>query len=145
VAEFAKLVVFAPTRIRMRSTPIVPCPWIHRALRASAVLVAAATTTLAPCADASQPKAFTLPLVEGALHGASDTVRVKQGDDVELRWTTDRPVTLHLHGYDIESRIAPGKPVLMSFKATLPGRFPVEVHGGGKGPHRPVLYLEVYP
>ena len=54
-------------------------------------------------------------------------------------------MTLHLHGYDIESKLAPGEPAAMAFKATIPGRFPVEVHGAGKGPHRPVLYLEVYP
>jgi len=105
----------------------------------------AVMTVLASVASAAEAKAFALALENGALHEGSDTVRVKQGDAVELRWTTDRAITLHLHGYDIESKVAPGKATVMAFKAMLPGRFPVEVHGAGKGPHRPVLYLEVYP
>ena len=110
------------------------------------ILLATAAVALAHAtAMAAEPKAFAMTLENGALHEGSDTVRVKQGDSVELRWTSDRPTTLHLHGYDIESKVAPGKATLMAFKATLPGRFPVEVHAAGKGPHRAVLYLEVYP
>jgi len=117
-----------------------------RTSRTGACALAIALTILAPCAaTATEPKVFAMSLENGTLHGAKDTLRVKQGDEVELRWTSDRPMTLHLHGYDIESKLAPGEPAAMAFKATIPGRFPVEVHGAGKGPHRPVLYLEVYP
>jgi hypothetical protein len=52
---------------------------------------------------------------------------------------------LHLHGYDIEVKVSPGSPAVMSFKASIPGRFSVEQHGQGPGHHRAVLYLEVYP
>ncbi|HZZ92356.1 MAG TPA: hypothetical protein VFE23_07325 [Usitatibacter sp.] len=100
---------------------------------------------LAPAAYAAEHKVLALPLVNGALHDPGQTVRVKQGDEVELRWSSDRPLALHLHGYDIESRVAPGKPAVMSFKATIPGRFPVEVHGQHGAAHRAVMYLEVYP
>ena len=52
---------------------------------------------------------------------------------------------LHLHAYDIEVSVAAHAPSVITFKAKLPGRFPVEPHGLGSGPHRAVIYLEVYP
>jgi FtsP/CotA-like multicopper oxidase with cupredoxin domain len=99
----------------------------------------------ARAADAVQPKRFTLPLVNGVVAGASDTIRVKQGDDVELRWSSDKPMELHLHGYDIEAKVGPGKAAVMSFKAKIAGRFPIEPHGQDRGHHRAVTYLEVLP
>lgn len=94
---------------------------------------------------APQAKQFTISLVNGAAVGAPDTIRVKQGDDVELRWSSDKPMDLHLHGYDIEVKVAPAVTAVMSFKAKIPGRFPVEPHGQDHGRHRPVIYLEVLP
>jgi FtsP/CotA-like multicopper oxidase with cupredoxin domain len=84
--------------------------------------------------------------VNGAVRDVpGNTVRVHQGDEVELRWSSDQPVTLQLHGYEIGARVAPGKPASMAFNAKIPGRFPVHEHAEGAGNHRPVLYLEVYP
>ena len=94
---------------------------------------------------APQAKQFTISLVNGAAVGAPDTIRVKQGDDVELRWSSDKPMDVHLHGYDIEIKVAPGATAVMSFEAKIPGRFPVEPHGEDHGRHRPVIYLEVLP
>jgi hypothetical protein len=33
----------------------------------------------------------------------------------------------------------------MSFKAALPGRFPVSEHGRAGGHHRAILYIEIHP
>ena len=55
-------------------------------------------------------------------------IRVKQGDAVRLRWSTDRPIALHLHGYDIETKVEPGAVAEMTFTARATGRFPVEEH-----------------
>jgi hypothetical protein len=53
---------------------------------------------------------------------------------------------LHLHGYDIETRVAPGKPAVTAFAARLTGRFPVEIHGEhAKHQRRALLYVEIYP
>jgi hypothetical protein len=70
-------------------------------------------------------------------------VRVRQGDDVTLRWTTDKPLTIHLHGYDLEKTLSPGTPVSMRFNARATGRFPIETHGHGE--ERTLGYLEVHP
>jgi hypothetical protein len=78
-------------------------------------------------------------------------VRVKQGDSVRLRWSVDQPVTLHLHGYDIEKRIAPGTVGEMSFMARATGRFSLHAHttaartGSNAHEEAPLVYIEVYP
>ncbi|MGH8496562.1 MAG: hypothetical protein ACREVN_10560 [Gammaproteobacteria bacterium] len=73
-------------------------------------------------------------------------VRVTQGDRLELVWTTDETVQLHLHGYDIELEVTPDVPAVMSLTAHATGRFPVTSHGfGGGHGHDTLLYLEVYP
>lgn len=119
---------------------------LKRALLGGALIVA--LTGLQPmpalAAGAPQAKHFAMSLVNGAVAGSSDTIRVKQGDDVELRWSSDKPMELHLHGYDIEVKVTPSAPAVMSFKARIPGRFPIEPHGQGQHP-RAVMYLEVLP
>lgn len=92
------------------------------------------------------PKAFDLAVQGGRVAGASDTIRIKQGDTILLRWSGDAPMTLHLEGYDIAAQISPRSSAAMLFVADLAGRFPVEQHtdAGGHG-RGAVLYLEVYP
>ena len=51
-------------------------------------------------------------------------IRVKQGDAVKLRWTTDRPIVLHLHGYDIETKVEPGAVAEMAFDGPRHGKVP---------------------
>jgi hypothetical protein len=72
-------------------------------------------------------------------------VRVQVGDDVTLRWISDRALTLHLHGYDIESRVVPGGPTTMRFVARAAGRFPIERHDEQPGREPTLAYLEVHP
>lgn len=40
----------------------------------------------------------------------------------------DQGEELHLHGYDLERAVRPGKPVVMQFVARIPGRFELELH-----------------
>ena len=77
-------------------------------------------------ADKSQEETFGV-----AIHGAAmtpDTITVEEGDRVTLRITTDRPLEFHLHGYDVEGEVEPGKPEKLSFDATITGRFEFEDH-----------------
>jgi hypothetical protein len=102
----------------------------------------------APAAGADE-LTFDLRLERGRLPADMRLIRLKQGDAVRLRWATDRMITLHLHGYDIERRVEPGKVAEMAFVARITGRFPVEIHasreGGGHTHEAPVLQIEVYP
>lgn len=119
------------------------------AARSLSIVCAALIVAFTMVATAASPdvavrhKVMTLSIVNGAVPDVGDTIRVKQGDDLELHWSSDKPVDLHLHGYDIEARISPQAPATMSFKANIPGRFPIEAHGSGS--HRAIVYLEVYP
>lgn len=76
-------------------------------------------------------------------------LRVTEGDIVRLRFSVDRALTLHLHGYDIEQRVEPGTVGTMTFEARATGRFPLHAHDAGVGQvaheEPPILYVEVYP
>ena len=98
-------------------------------------------------ADSGKIVAFDLVLQDHHLRGSENTVRVHQGDQVELRWQSDAPAAVHLHGYDIELHLHAGEPAVMAFEAAATGRFPVELHGGHDhgGGHGALLYVEVHP
>ena len=88
---------------------------------------------------------FDVALAEGHVPPERRTIQVTRGDDVVLRWTSDRAVALHLHGYDIEQSVPAGGSATMRFAANIAGRFPVSEHRHGGGRERAVLYLEVRP
>ena len=92
---------------------------------------------------------FELRIERGQLPTNKRLIRVKQGDVVKLRWSSDRPIALHLHGYDIERKIEPGVVAEMTFTARATGRFPVEEHqarsGGGHTHGAPIVQVEVLP
>ena len=96
---------------------------------------------------AASEQTFTLTIEHGSLPEAMRTIRVHEGDVVRLRWRADRPLTLHLHGYDIEWQVQPGRLAESSFTAYATGRFNIETHASGGRAHQdaPVAVLEVYP
>ncbi|SRR6266542_4516124 len=102
-----------------------------------------ASQAAATCAQSTKT-VFDVAIANGQVTGAGATLRVQQGDEVELRWSSDRPLSLHLHGYDIETTVAPQVSAVMSFKARLAGRFPVSEHREGAR-ERTILYIEVHP
>jgi len=114
-------------------------------MRRREFLAALAAVPLTCVAAEPASKAFELAIAKGRVDPAQETVRVKKGDKVELRWTSDRRIALHLHGYDIETTVTPEAPAVMSFQARIAGRFPVSEHGHGSRHERPLLYLEVHP
>ena len=116
----------------------MPGPRIYSAVLAALLAVVAVAGAWA------EPRAFALTLRDSRLPEPQRLIRVQQGDEVTLQWTTDRPLTLHLHGYDIEEKLTPKTPVSMRFTARATGRFPIEIHGAG-GTERIVGYLEVHP
>ena len=97
-----------------------------------------------PVGVAVPPHAFAVEIASGRVKG-DDTLKVRQGEQVEVRFSSDQPVVLHLHGYEVEAKVTPPGAALMSFKANLPGRFPVHEHRTGAGNHRALLFVEVHP
>jgi hypothetical protein len=62
---------------------------------------------------------------------------------VALRWSSDITMTIHLHGYDIDTRVPRNGEAMMHFVARAAGRFLIERHG--RDGHVTLLYLEVRP
>jgi hypothetical protein len=114
-------------------------------MRRREFLVSLAAAPVACVAAEPASKVFELAFAKGRVDPAQQTVRVKKGDKVELRWTSDRRIAVHLHGYDIETTVTPEAPGVMSFEARIAGRFPISEHGQGSRHERPLLYLEVLP
>jgi len=102
-----------------------------------------ALTTIAGTAAAASPQ-FSVELVNGRVKG-EETLKVRQGDQVQVSFVSDQPIVLHLHGYDIDAKVAPPAPALLAFTANLAGRFPVHEHRHGAGNHRAVMFIEVHP
>lgn len=94
---------------------------------------------------AAEQRVIELAIRGGALPEGQRVIRVQQGQEVILRWTADRALTIHLHGYDIEKKVAPQAPATMQFPARATGRFPIEIHGPGHGEEKTIGYLEVHP
>ena len=86
------------------------------------------TTTETPPA---RPTTISIVVVDGAPKGGIVREKVKKGDRVVLVVTSDVADEVHLHGYDVTRDVVPGKPARLPFKATIPGRFEVELEDRG--------------
>ena len=107
--------------------------------------------TVAAGAADSPDKTFDLTIAQGELAAEQRVLRVTKGDTVRLRLTSDAPGEIHLHGYRLETKLKPGVPGELVFKAYATGRYRLEWHpagergkpGGHHGP--PPATLEVRP
>ena len=122
---------------------------VLRLLSASWALALLLITAGAPAVAAELT--FDIKIDRGRVPDAMRLIRVNEDDVVKLRWTSDQPIVLHLHGYDIEKRVAPGTITELAFTAYATGRFPIHVHAQGAGAggqaheDAPLAIIEVYP
>jgi len=81
-------------------------------------------------AGATSPAArtITVTVTHGKAHGDTGRIPVPLGTPVRLVVTSDTADEVHLHGYDIEEELAPGKPTTLTLVANVPGVFEVELH-----------------
>jgi hypothetical protein len=66
--------------------------------------------------------------VDDAATVGSRVENVKLGDNVILRLTSDSDENYHVHGYDLEQKVAAGVEAQFEFKADMAGDFEVESH-----------------
>jgi hypothetical protein len=66
--------------------------------------------------------------VDDAATTGSRVENVKLGDDVVLRLVSDSDEEYHVHGYDLEQKVAAGVEAQFEFEADMPGEFEVESH-----------------
>lgn len=114
------------------------------------ILAVVSATSTGIFAAKAEELTFVLRIKNGQVEQSIRLIRVKQGDDIKLQWSADRPMILHLHGYDIEKKIAPNVVTEMSFNARATGRFTIAPHIGkvpsGDHAHGEALVtIEVYP
>ncbi|MGZ4540781.1 MAG: cupredoxin domain-containing protein [Blastococcus sp.] len=115
--------------------------------RALVALLIAAVVPLAGCAGKPPPAAgstsssgsasgasgaatqrLEVTVAHGKASGNTGRVKVATGTAVTLVVTSDTADEVHVHGYDIEKELAPGKPTTLRFTADVPGVFEVELH-----------------
>ena len=81
---------------------------------------------------APRERTFDLSIEEGEMSPAE--ISVDEGDRVTLRVSSDEPMELHLHGYDVEREVEPGQEAELHFEADLTGRFEIEDHESEREP-----------
>jgi hypothetical protein len=79
------------------------------------------------------PSVVQVPIVVrgGKPVGGIRRVTVAKNRTVVLFVRSDVADEVHLHGYDIMRDVAPGSPVRLRFRATIPGRFEAELEDAG--------------
>lgn len=84
------------------------------------------TQTEAPAPP--KPTVTRIDIRGGQVAGGPVEIHAKNGDTVVIVVSADAPDDIHLHGYDIEKPVEPGKPATFRFKANLEGEFELESH-----------------
>jgi hypothetical protein len=79
-----------------------------------------------------EPARFELAIADRTIEGGVRTLRVLRGQQIELVWSVHEPVTIHVHGYDLELALEPGATRVQSFVADATGRFAITAHGFAK-------------
>ena len=118
-----------------------------RTVRTTAIIIVAvlAASVVAACQDREpQDLSFTMTIEGGELAAEESTITVNQNDTVTIDWTSDLPLLVHLHGYNIETQLAPGETGTMSFEADATGRYDIAIHAAGVH-ERVIATLEVRP
>jgi hypothetical protein len=83
---------------------------------------------LRPDTPSGVPRDRTIAVsIEGGKMSPAE-VSVNEDDRVTLRVRSDRPMELHVHGYDVEAKVGPGQKASLRFRADLTGRFEIEDH-----------------
>ena len=100
----------------------------------------------------TEPARFSIVIKSRKVDTSGRTIRTTQGMDVEINFTANEAVELHLHGYDQLLTVKPGSVAVMRLHAKIAGRFAIEGHHFGSGAggtrsrgHTVLLYLEVHP
>lgn len=90
--------------------------------------VAQSPSPAAPAAD----QTIRLTYAGGKVSGDTGVVNVKHNSTLALVVTCDVADQVHVHGYDKQADVGKGGPVTLLFKATLQGRWEVELEKLGR-------------
>jgi cytoskeletal protein RodZ len=99
------------------------------------------TSTSTSASTPAVPASQTVTVVNGQPQGGVKTVSFKKDDQVVLKVQSDVADEIHVHGYDLKKDVTKGGSVTFNFKATIEGRFEVELENAGTQ----IANLEVTP
>jgi hypothetical protein len=85
----------------------------------------------APAASGPSAVRIAVTVTGGKAHTAHRRVKVPRGAAVEITVTGDTADEFHLHGYDRELELRPGRAATLRFTADTPGVFEAELHHSG--------------
>ena len=71
-------------------------------------------------------------VANGKVNPSGATVKVKAGQTVLIKAVSDAEEELHIHGYDKELELTPGKAASVKFTANMKGTFEIETHESDK-------------
>jgi hypothetical protein len=80
-------------------------------------------------------------VLEGRPEGGIQRLAVARGDRLRIVVRADVSDHVHVHGYDLMRNVGPGRPAQLAFRATIPGRFEIELEDR----HLLIAELEVTP
>jgi hypothetical protein len=84
-------------------------------------------TTPRPPPPPPRPRAVVVRIAVRGGRAPLRRVTVRRGQQVVFVVTSDVVDHIHLHGYNVLRDVAPGRPARLAFRATIPGRFEVEL------------------
>lgn len=93
----------------------------------SPTATAPSATTPPPDGPDAAPQ-VTVQLKDYAVVGGPPDIEAAKGQTVRFVVTSDMDDSIHVHGYDIEKEVGPGRPARFSFKADIEGIFEIESH-----------------
>jgi hypothetical protein len=99
-----------------------------------------------PEGPAPGPKTFRLVLRDGRLISSPAVLDSVEGDALTLSVQSDKPATLHVHGYEQQFVVPlnPGEEATATFTAGRAGRFAVHVMGIDPT-HPEVAAIQIHP
>jgi hypothetical protein len=96
---------------------------------------ASSTTTSAPASTLAAQQAdvtIAVTVANGKVTPSGATIKVNAGQTVLVTAVSDAVDEVHVHGYDKELPLTPGKPASVKFTANMKGTFEIETHESGK-------------
>src|SRR3954468_23106742 len=97
------------------------------------------TETTSTGSSEPKPRAFKIDIKGGKPAGGVQNIKVKKGNNVTIVVSTDAHDVIHLHGYDIEKDVEPGKPATFKFTADIEGIFEIESHVAEDAGREPLM------
>ena len=97
----------------------------------SATSTSPSATSAAPTTAAPAGTNIDVSFAGGQVTGSTGRVPVSSGEQVTISVTSDVADEIHLHGYDLSAPVGPDAPGTLTFQATIPGVFEVELEERG--------------